>query len=80
MRTTISTAEGTYPTSDFCRYFDSARCHCRATLSQPLPREHKVRVVCTTDEHDRCPLFLAKLLGEEQSMRQQKLATNPFPV
>ncbi len=53
---------GTATGSDGCPFFEASRCLCRAALLTMTPDTvHRTRY-CGSDDHDDCPLFLAKAL------------------
>ena len=45
----------------YCPYFDGPSL-CRASLSASVPTVRTRENSCTSDNHDSCPLFLAKAL------------------
>ncbi len=45
-----------------CPFFAAASTHCRASLAgRPFERSRLARR-CQSDDHDNCPLFMARLL------------------
>jgi len=50
-----------------CPFFDGDGSSCRASFSGMPVRRARKRLYCFSEEHDSCPLFLARMLRNSQS-------------
>jgi hypothetical protein len=52
----------TSPLAAGCPFFEPAQTVCRAALLTFMPESRHLYSYCCSDDHDDCPLFLAKAL------------------
>lgn len=49
-----------------CPFYGAADSSCRASFSGMPVRRARKRLYCFSEDHDRCPLYLARLLRSSQ--------------
>lgn len=47
---------------DTCPFYDTSRGYCGAALLRFIPDSRQLYHYCSCDDHDACPVFLAKAL------------------
>jgi len=52
-----------------CPFFQSSSCSCGASFSGMPVRRARKRLYCFSENHDSCPLYLARMLRNSQSRR-----------
>lgn len=55
------------PTLEQCPFLDASDSHCSATLLRFMPDSGQLYHYCCSDNHDDCPVFLAKALRSSAS-------------
>lgn len=71
---TISTQSNIFAVEESCPFLQSENDCCGATFSchdRPILPQN---LYCCSEDFDRCPLFLAKLLRDTHSQRADKLS------
>ena len=61
-RQNIFTAVDRDPLADRCPFFRPEANACGASVSGPRLEWRRRKNICTSDDHDRCTLFLGKIL------------------
>jgi hypothetical protein len=56
-----------------CPYHDSLQRICRASFSAMATGPGKIRRCCGSEEHDRCAIFLSKVLRQSHPVYTGKL-------